>query len=148
MADANRVDLSQFARWYETSGTPVVTYSSTFDQEKRCYTVHNLHVLLRGIIGAIGLQHFSTNAATLIASTLFNIWDYASRKTGDIIKSSTLILLGPAFVNAANKYLFGGEGEERTRLTHAPTTVCASSKTYCSWMDFYHAGVSTSNFTD
>ena len=85
----------------------MVAYSSTFDQEKRHYTVHNVHALLRGIIGAIGLQHFSSNAATSVASTLFNIWDYASRKTGDIIKSSTLILLGPAFVNAANKYLFG-----------------------------------------
>src|SRR6056300_1402442 len=37
MADANGVDLSQFARWYSTSGTPVVEYSSTFDQEKGLY---------------------------------------------------------------------------------------------------------------
>lgn len=37
MADANGVDLSQFARWYSTSGTPVVEYSSTFDQEKGVY---------------------------------------------------------------------------------------------------------------
>jgi len=37
MADANGVDLSQFARWYTTSGTPVVTYSSTFDQERGLY---------------------------------------------------------------------------------------------------------------
>jgi len=34
MADANDVDLSQFARWYSTSGTPVITYSSNFDAEK------------------------------------------------------------------------------------------------------------------
>ncbi|KAL9183583.1 hypothetical protein ACHAXT_004439 [Thalassiosira profunda] len=34
MADANDVDLSQFARWYSTSGTPTVTYSSTFDADK------------------------------------------------------------------------------------------------------------------
>lgn len=34
MADANDIDLSQFARWYSTSGTPVVTYSSTFDEAK------------------------------------------------------------------------------------------------------------------
>jgi aminopeptidase N len=37
MADANGIDLSQFARWYSTSGTPVVTYSSTFDQERGLY---------------------------------------------------------------------------------------------------------------
>mmetsp|Transcript_29607 Transcript_29607/g.62794 ORF Transcript_29607/g.62794 Transcript_29607/m.62794 type:complete len:938 (+) Transcript_29607:136-2949(+) len=37
MADANEVDLSQFARWYSTSGTPVVKYSSTFDQDKGLY---------------------------------------------------------------------------------------------------------------
>jgi aminopeptidase N len=34
MADANECDLSQFARWYSTSGTPTVTYSSAFDAEK------------------------------------------------------------------------------------------------------------------
>mmetsp|Transcript_33368 Transcript_33368/g.61251 ORF Transcript_33368/g.61251 Transcript_33368/m.61251 type:complete len:482 (+) Transcript_33368:1176-2621(+) len=37
MADANGVDLSQFGRWYSTSGTPVITYSSTFDKEKGLY---------------------------------------------------------------------------------------------------------------
>lgn len=37
MADANDVDLSQFAKWYSTSGTPVVTYSSTYDHEKGTY---------------------------------------------------------------------------------------------------------------
>jgi len=30
MADANNVDLSQFARWYSTPGTPTVTYSSEY----------------------------------------------------------------------------------------------------------------------
>lgn len=37
MADANDVDLSQFARWYSTSGTPVVTFSSAFDQKTGLY---------------------------------------------------------------------------------------------------------------
>ncbi|KAL7543388.1 hypothetical protein ACHAXR_013343 [Thalassiosira sp. AJA248-18] len=37
MADANDVDLSQFALWYSTSGTPVVAYSSTFDEDKGLY---------------------------------------------------------------------------------------------------------------
>jgi aminopeptidase N len=31
MADANNVDLDQFALWYSTNGTPVVTYDYTFD---------------------------------------------------------------------------------------------------------------------
>mgnify|MGYP005849206931 CR=1 FL=1 len=31
MADANDVDLSQFARWYSTPGTPTVKYSSSYD---------------------------------------------------------------------------------------------------------------------
>lgn len=30
MADANGVDLTQFARWYSTAGTPMVKYSSTY----------------------------------------------------------------------------------------------------------------------
>ena len=37
MANANEVDLSQFARWYSTSGTPIVTYSSIFDKESGIY---------------------------------------------------------------------------------------------------------------
>jgi aminopeptidase N len=32
MADANGVDLTQFARWYGTPGTPTVKYSSTFNK--------------------------------------------------------------------------------------------------------------------
>ena len=31
MADANNVDLSQFALWYSTPGTPVVTYSHSYE---------------------------------------------------------------------------------------------------------------------
>ena len=34
MADANDADLSQFSRWYCTSGTPTVSYSSAFHAEK------------------------------------------------------------------------------------------------------------------
>lgn len=32
MADANGVDLSQFALWYSTNGTPVVTYSYSYQE--------------------------------------------------------------------------------------------------------------------
>jgi len=37
MADANDIDLTQFARWYSTPGTPTVTYSSSFDQDDKTY---------------------------------------------------------------------------------------------------------------
>jgi aminopeptidase N len=39
MADANKKDLSQFARWYSTPGTPVVKYSSQYDQAGRTFTL-------------------------------------------------------------------------------------------------------------
>ena len=39
MADANGVDLEQFARWYSTNGTPTVTYSSSFDAEAGKYVL-------------------------------------------------------------------------------------------------------------
>ena len=39
MADANDVDLTQFARWYSQAGTPVVEGSGTYDPRKRTYTL-------------------------------------------------------------------------------------------------------------
>jgi aminopeptidase N len=39
MADANDVDLSQFARWYSTPGTPVVHYDTHYDSKKGTYTL-------------------------------------------------------------------------------------------------------------
>merc|ERR1719215_1020887 len=39
MADANDVDLDQFARWYSTNGTPVVTYSGSYDAGTGKYTL-------------------------------------------------------------------------------------------------------------
>ena len=39
MADANDVDLSQFSRWYSTSGTPTVTWSSNFDPDAGMFTL-------------------------------------------------------------------------------------------------------------
>jgi len=37
MADANDVDLSQFARWYSTPGTPVVQYKYEFDDASKTF---------------------------------------------------------------------------------------------------------------
>ena len=39
MADANGVDLSQFALWYSTSGTPTVTYVSQYDKKSGTFTL-------------------------------------------------------------------------------------------------------------
>ena len=39
MADANEVDLTQFARWYEQAGTPRVHAQGTYDAQKRTYTL-------------------------------------------------------------------------------------------------------------
>jgi aminopeptidase N len=37
MAAANNKDLSQFARWYSTPGTPVVKYTSQYNEENRTF---------------------------------------------------------------------------------------------------------------
>eukprot|EP00956_Cyclotella_meneghiniana_P016531 scaffold26096_cov62-Cyclotella_meneghiniana.AAC.2 len=37
MGDANGVDLSQFARWYTTNGTPVVRYKSKYDADTKTF---------------------------------------------------------------------------------------------------------------
>jgi len=39
MADANGVNLDQFANWYSTPGTPTVTYSSSYDAESETFTI-------------------------------------------------------------------------------------------------------------
>jgi len=39
MADANGVDLDQFARWYSTPGTPTIEYSSSFDKESGTFVL-------------------------------------------------------------------------------------------------------------
>ncbi|KNH08882.1 hypothetical protein XU18_0737 [Perkinsela sp. CCAP 1560/4] len=40
MADANQDDLSQFARWYHTAGTPEISFASEYDIEKDLYFLH------------------------------------------------------------------------------------------------------------
>jgi len=39
MADANDVDLSQFARWYSTNGTPTVTYSTDYNKDNETFSL-------------------------------------------------------------------------------------------------------------
>jgi aminopeptidase N len=39
MADANQVDLSQFARWYSQAGTPRVTVEDSYDAERQRYSL-------------------------------------------------------------------------------------------------------------
>ncbi|MFC3627110.1 aminopeptidase N [Vogesella amnigena] len=40
MADANDVDLAQFALWYSQAGTPQLQVSGDYDAEARSYTLH------------------------------------------------------------------------------------------------------------
>ncbi|MBT3619139.1 MAG: aminopeptidase N [Porticoccaceae bacterium] len=40
MEDASGRDLSQFRRWYKQSGTPVLTVTSTFDEQAEKYTLN------------------------------------------------------------------------------------------------------------
>lgn len=37
MADANDADMSQFALWYSTNGTPTVNYETKYDEEKKTF---------------------------------------------------------------------------------------------------------------
>ncbi|HBA86764.1 MAG TPA: aminopeptidase N [Geobacter sp.] len=39
MADAGKRDLTQFMRWYDQAGTPVITARGDYDQEARSYTL-------------------------------------------------------------------------------------------------------------
>lgn len=39
MADANHIDLSQFALWYSQAGTPIVEASGSLNQEEKTYTL-------------------------------------------------------------------------------------------------------------
>jgi aminopeptidase N len=39
MADANNINLDQFALWYSTSGTPTVIYSSAYDKDKEIFSL-------------------------------------------------------------------------------------------------------------
>jgi aminopeptidase N len=39
MQDASGVDLTQFKRWYDQAGTPVVEVSSDYDAQTQCYTL-------------------------------------------------------------------------------------------------------------
>lgn len=40
MQDASGIDLTQFKRWYDQGGTPVVSVSSEFDQKQGVFTLH------------------------------------------------------------------------------------------------------------
>ena len=40
MEDASGVDLTQFRRWYEQAGTPIVSIEDEYDAERHTYTLH------------------------------------------------------------------------------------------------------------
>ncbi|MCX7979376.1 MAG: DUF3458 domain-containing protein, partial [Bdellovibrionaceae bacterium] len=72
IADANRIDLSQFMRWYTQAGTPVIKASEVYDPAKREYRLtlsqrcpptpgqsqkHPLHIPVRiGLIDDLGRE--------------------------------------------------------------------------------------------
>jgi aminopeptidase N len=76
MADANDVDLSQFAKWYSTSGTPVVTYSSIYDHEKGTYQ--------------LTLSQSSRSDEPLLIPIAFGLLD---KETGKEVVSTTILQL-------------------------------------------------------
>jgi len=39
MADANKIDLTQFGRWYSTPGTPTVIYDTSYDADGNVFTL-------------------------------------------------------------------------------------------------------------
>lgn len=65
MSDANDVDLSQFSRWYNTNGTPVVTYSHEYDSSKNRWTL-TLHQKSNS---ANGPMHIPVSVGLLDKST-------------------------------------------------------------------------------
>lgn len=76
MADANETDLSQFARWYSTSGTPTVTYVTSFDKEKGLFV--------------IGLSQCSRSDEPLFIPVALGLLD---KETGEEVLSTTVLEL-------------------------------------------------------
>ena len=76
MSDANDVDLSQFARWYSTSGTPTVTYVTSYDQEKGLF--------------AIGLSQSSRSEEPLFIPVALGLLD---KETGQEVLPTTVLEL-------------------------------------------------------
>lgn len=76
MADANDTDLSQFARWYSTSGTPTVTYVTSFDEEKGLFVV--------------GLSQSSRSNVPLFIPVAFGLLD---KETGEEVLPTTVLEL-------------------------------------------------------
>ena len=76
MADANDVDLSQFGRWYSTSGTPIVTYVTSFDEEKGLFV--------------IGLSQNSRSEEPLFIPVALGLLD---KETGEEVLPTTILEL-------------------------------------------------------
>ena len=50
MSEVGQIDLTQFRLWYEQAGTPILTFSDSYDESSQTYTLafSNLHRLLQG----------------------------------------------------------------------------------------------------
>jgi aminopeptidase N len=76
MSDANDVDLTQFALWYSTSGTPTVTYVTSFDEEKGLFV--------------IGLSQSSRSDEPLFIPVALGLLD---KETGEEVLPTTVLEL-------------------------------------------------------
>lgn len=79
MADANKVDLSQFGRWYEQAGTPTVSINGTYDATARTYTLS-----LTQNNPAVGIELQQARLLKLPLHIPFNIGLLASSSSGAI----------------------------------------------------------------
>jgi aminopeptidase N len=110
MADANKVDLDQFALWYSTPGTPVVTYSYSYDEDsgrfiltlsQKSKSSKPLHIPVAiGLIDkATGKEVAPTTVLNLKHETQAFVFDGLN---GDVVPSilrdfSAPVKLAPAF---------------------------------------------------
>jgi aminopeptidase N len=110
MADANNVDLSQFARWYSTSGTPTVTYSSTFDAEKGLYklTLSQISRSKEPLFIPIGVGLMDkTSGEEVVSTTILELkeaqqtFDFSGLK-GDVVPSILRNFSAPVKLVPAN----------------------------------------------
>ena len=79
MADANGVDLDQFAMWYSTAGTPTVSYQYSYDDKSQTFSLKLTQHLVHGNDDV--LLHIPVSVGLL---------DKVSRE--EVVKTTTLAL--------------------------------------------------------
>lgn len=87
MADANGVDLSQFARWYEQAGTPQVQAQGHYDAEQQRYTL-----TLTQSNPAVGIELAQADLQKPPLLIPINMGLLASEPSGTITRGQSLAL--------------------------------------------------------